>query len=216
MSIGAFLRVLLGPKWFPVVGRRYRRIFVDLDALARAMSPHIPDGARILDIGGGDGEPLNNLLALRPDLTVTLIDEAPNVGGALRPDIRECVELYPGVNLDQCLERDFRPSVILVLDVVHHVRAEDRSSFFAAIGRMAVAAGATVLVKDIEPGHFISWLSYLSDRLVTGDKHVALVSSADLGRRIADAYQGSSVEKSDYSRLDGPNYLLVVRPQSVG
>ena len=216
MTIGAFLRATLGPKWFPVVGRWYRRIFVDLDALARAMSPHIPEGVRILDVGGGDGEPLNSLLTLRPDLSVTLIDEASSVGGALRPEIRERVELHPGLSLDQCLERGLRPNVIIVLDVVHHVRTEDRSSFLAAIGRSAAAAGATVLVKDVEPGRLVSWLSYLSDRLITGDKDVALISSVDLGRRIAEAFPGSIVEKSDYSQLDGPNYLLVARPPAVG
>ena len=82
-SPGSLARRVLG-RHFSVAGRIYRGLFVDLEEVARCLSPHIPAGAVVLDVGGGDGDPLNPLLRLRPDITVRLVDPSPEVG-ALTP-----------------------------------------------------------------------------------------------------------------------------------
>jgi hypothetical protein len=74
MAPGALIRGVLGARLARRAGRWYRMIFVDLAKEAAALAAVIPLDARLLDIGGGDGEHLNHLLALRPDLRVTTLD----------------------------------------------------------------------------------------------------------------------------------------------
>jgi 16S rRNA G527 N7-methylase RsmG len=80
MALGQAIRRLLGPRLARFAGRCYRAIFVDLAKEAAALSTAIPRDAQVLDVGGGDGEPLNHLLALRPDLRVTTIDPGAVIG----------------------------------------------------------------------------------------------------------------------------------------
>ena len=80
MPLGSAIRVLLGMRLARRAGRWYRAIFVDLTREASAIATAIPRDAHVLDVGGGDGEPLNHLLALRPDLHITTLDPGPVVG----------------------------------------------------------------------------------------------------------------------------------------
>jgi hypothetical protein len=65
MSIGSMARALLGKRWFPVVGGWYRSVFVDLARVVDGL-PDLPAAARVLHIGGGDGQMINILLARKP------------------------------------------------------------------------------------------------------------------------------------------------------
>src|SRR5450631_3999722 len=80
MALGPAIRRLLGARLARRAGRWYRAIYVDLAKEAAALATVIPRDAHLLDIGGGDGEPLNHLLALRPDLRITTLDPRPIVG----------------------------------------------------------------------------------------------------------------------------------------
>ena len=55
---------------FPIVGDRYRRFFVDLDRVASYVPP-LPPGSRVLDVGGGEGQFIDHVLARQPELEVT-------------------------------------------------------------------------------------------------------------------------------------------------
>src|SRR3990172_5932074 len=70
VSAGQLARRLLGDRWFPVVGRLYRRLFVDLRKVAEGL-PKVPEGGHVLDVGAGDGELVNLLLPLNPGATAT-------------------------------------------------------------------------------------------------------------------------------------------------
>ena len=62
MPIGPFVRHLVGPRLERGLSDLYRRVFVDLDVVADVLARECPENARILDIGGGDGELINKLL----------------------------------------------------------------------------------------------------------------------------------------------------------
>lgn len=212
MSLGQFARVLLGDRRARVVGRAYRALFVDLERVAMAIAPAIPDRAHVLDVGGGDGEHLNRLLCLRDDINVTTIDVAAKVGGWIDPRYSSRVTRLPSTSIqDYAVSGRAHPEVILVSDVVHHVPLREREAFLAtAIGLMDCVPGSRIIIKDVEPHYFRSALGYLSDRLVSGDRSVSLVSRRDLIatlRRICDRIRWNETELFS---VDPPNYALVV------
>jgi SAM-dependent methyltransferase len=49
------------------------------DLSARALSCLVPEGGRLLDLGVGSGRALQRFLAMRPDVTATAVDLAPNM-----------------------------------------------------------------------------------------------------------------------------------------
>lgn len=209
---GRLARRVLG-RHFPVAGRAYRRCFVDLDAVARCISPYIPAGARVLDVGGGDGDPLNRLLALRPDITVVLVDPSPETGALIRPEFRDRVALHPATSMatlsgsDRC---DF--SVALISDVVHHVPPADRAGFFADLHHLVrgAAGSPVVIVKDVEPGHPRATLGWLADRYVSGERVVAPVSREEVCGLMRAAFGPLlTVRETGLFAADRPNYALV-------
>lgn len=211
MTIGSFARALLG-KSFPRVGRLYRSLFVDLTKLVAAL-PVIPSQARILDVGGGDGEVVNELLARYPEAQVTMLDVSRTVGGALRPEFRDRVRVLPGMSVHAYAESNpERPDLVVITDVIHHIAPSERKGFFAELRDLIGTSAVTIFIKDVEPGHLRARLSYLSDRFITGDRNVALISQMELRRLVLDAFPGYEVEETPLMQTDRPNYALVFRP----
>ena len=212
MSLGNIARRVLG-RHFPRVGRAYRSLFVDLNKVAFSISPHIPMGAVIVDVGGGDGEPLNPLLSLRPDVTVKLIDPSSSVGQLIAPDFIQRVQLHPGMSMEDFSRRlGHRPEVILISDVVHHVPAEARRAFFMQLRTLAGGADdqVRIIIKDVEPGHLRSTLGLLADRYISGDRATSLVGRAAMCALVASAFGAAvTLVESDLMRVDSPNYALV-------
>ena len=54
------------------------------DLNARALDALVPEGGRLLDLGVGSGRALNRFLSMRPDVTATGVDLAPNMLDAAR------------------------------------------------------------------------------------------------------------------------------------
>lgn len=216
MSIGSLARKILGKKLFPLVGRYYRSIFVDLEKVARLMSKEIPESANVLDVGGGDGELLNHLLANRSDIKVTMIDLRKDIGSAILKDFRGRVCLLPETSMRRFLETNKeKRDAIIISDVIHHISPTDRLSFLQGLKEFIDQSQATLLIKDVEPGYFISRLGYLSDRYITGDKNVSFISRIEL-QSLVDAALGCVVINEISLFLeDKPNYLLSIkRPKS--
>lgn len=217
MSIGSLARKILGKKLFPLVGRYYRSIFVDLEKVARLMSEEIPENANVLDVGGGDGELLNHLLANRSDIKVTMIDLREDIGNAILNDFRGQVFLLPETSIRSFLETNKeKRDAIIVSDVIHHISPTDRLSFLQDLKEFLDQSQATLLIKDVEPGHFISRLGYLSDRYITGDKNVSLISKIELQSLVKAALGCVVINETSLFLKDKPNYLLSIRfPQAV-
>lgn len=212
-SPGKAVRRVLGDRLSRVAGHYYRAAFVDLHAVARAFAEAIPAGAHVLDVGGGDGEPLNYLLALRADLRVTLIDPAADTGRWLDEQHRGRVQVHAQTSLRDFIARaDAMPDVVVLSDVVHHVPPPARAALFADIAAMVNhRASLRLLIKDVEPVGARAWLGAWADRNITGDRQVAPIGRTEL-RALVDTSIGPNVAtETALFGQDAPNYAIVFR-----
>lgn len=211
MSLGSAVRQVLPTQLERWAARAYRSVFVDLDKVAECASRYLPAHAAVLDIGGGDGDLLNRLLARRPDLKITMVDVAQNIGRLLEQRFSEQVVRVGGTTVEKYISGSNRRfDGAIVSDVMHHLQEDYRSAFLSAVAN-ALAAGAPMLVKDIEPGHAISWLSVFADKYVSGDRDVKLIGADELATLATRCIGDCIVEDSALRVVDPPNYLLVIR-----
>lgn len=211
MSLGSAIRGVLGNRLSRWVGYYYRAAFVDLAKVAQAFSANIPASSHVLDVGGGDGVPLNYLLDLRADLTITSIDLAPVVGQWLDPRHAGRVVRMPSTSIDQYLALGQpRPDILLLSDVMHHIPNAERSTFFASVSALLqLCPRMKIIVKDVEPGFARSLLGYWADKYITGDKSVSPISRGQLISLVKNSLGPISVEETELFAADKPNYALV-------
>lgn len=208
MSLGHFVRRALGPA-FPVFGNAYRRFFVNLNAVAASI-PQVGPAPEILDIGGGDGEPLNRLLARMPDAHVTMLDLAPSIGEALRPGFAAQVTKLPGTSIRDYISLSPKPfELVIISDVIHHVPPEQRLGFFQDLRDLIGDREVPVYVKDIEPGHWRATASYIADVHISGDANVALISEESLRALLDEVFPGCTVVSTPLMKRDKPNYAVI-------
>jgi hypothetical protein len=213
MALGALVRRLLGARLARRAGERYRAIYVDLEKVAAALAEVIPSGAHLLDVGGGDGQPINHLLCLRPDLTVTTLDPAPVVGQWIEQRYVDQVERLPRTTLADFVARPrARADAILIADVLHHIPESGRREFLDSVRVLLDRVpGLLIVVKDVEPGYWRARLGFWSDRYVTGDRNVSLISRGGVTRLFEDVLGPLRREETDLFEKDVPNYAIVFR-----
>jgi len=210
MPIGPAIRGLVGARLARRLGRWYRAIFVDLAREAAALATLIPPNAHLLDIGGGDGEPLNHLLALRRDLRVTTLDPGPVVGQWIDGRFDAQVVRLPATSLADYLDAGRpEPDAILIADVLHHIPETARPRFLHSLRVLLERAPQLrIIVKDVEPGSWRALLGYWSDRYVTGDAHVSPISRARLEQLLQEALGPLRHQDTDLFAADKPNYAI--------
>jgi hypothetical protein len=210
MALGPAIRRMLGARLARRAGRWYRAIFADLAKEATALATVIPSNAHLLDIGGGDGEPLNHLLALRPDLRITTLDPAPVAGQWLEACFDSQVTRLPGTSLaDYLAEGRADPDAILVADVLHHIPEAARAGFLGLVRVLLERAPQLrIIVKDVEPGSWRALLGYWSDRYITGDLDVSPISRERLTLLFAEAFGPLRREDTNLFDTDRPNYAI--------
>jgi 2-polyprenyl-3-methyl-5-hydroxy-6-metoxy-1,4-benzoquinol methylase len=207
---GKVARKLLRGRFGPVA-RLYRSIFVDLERVAAALDPLLPPYARCLDIGGGDGMLADILLRRRPDISITLIDLAPDVGDLVDPSRRSRIELHPATSTAQALGWGRSFDVVTVCDVLHHVPVAMRPGLLQEVAELCRSSGAgRLIIKDVEPGHLRSVLSLLSDWYVTGDRHVELIRSRDVLAAVTRAQGEAHIAQATIVVPDAPNYCVAI------
>lgn len=210
MSPGQIARRLLGPQLFKPIGDAYRSFFVDLVAVAASFPP-VPRRASILEVGGGDGQLLNALLARFPEARATMIDISPRVGDALDTSLLARVQLHPNTSIKQYIDRGHTPpDVISVCDVVHHVPPDQRVRFFADL-RPLIGPDTLLVVKDIRPGTPRAYLSYWADRYISGDRQVDLLDESELETLVKSAIPGVHATRTPLYEQDAPNYAITFR-----
>ncbi len=210
MALGAAIRQLLGPRLARHAGRCYRSIYADLAKEAVALDAAIPRNAHLLDIGGGDGEPLNHLLSRRPDLRITTIDPGPVVGQWIEARFEKRVTLMPRTSLQEYLAGGCSlPDAILVADVMHHIPKTARANFMNSVGLLLQRVPhLRIIVKDVEPGYWRALLGFWSDRYITGDLDVSPISRQDLALLFQEALGPLRREDTSLFESDGPNYVV--------
>ena len=110
-----------------VYGRRTR-------LLAEKLSVHLPKGARVLDVGCGDGMVDSLITRLRPDVVIQGIDVL------LRPHLYIPVTRFDGATIPY---PDASFDVVTFVDVLHH--CENPAQLLAQAKRVTRSA---VLIKD--------------------------------------------------------------------
>jgi hypothetical protein len=213
MALGPLIRRFLGPRLARQAGEHYRAIYVDLAKVAAALAAVIPHDAHVLDVGGGDGQPINHLLSVRPDLTITTLDSAPVVGQWIDSRYESLVKRLPRTSLAEFLAGPHaHPDAILIADVMHHIPKFARHKFLDSVGVLLDRVpGLRIIVKDVEPGHWRALLGLWSDRYVTGDRNVSLISRGDVTRLFEEVLGPLHREDTDLFKKDCPNYAIVFR-----
>jgi cyclopropane fatty-acyl-phospholipid synthase-like methyltransferase len=205
---GQVARRLLGP-WFPYVGRIYRRLAVDLQKVAEGF-PRLPEGAHILDVGGGDGELMNYLLPLNPGVQATLIDIIPNLGEWIAPELRSRVDLLPNTSVTDLAAREHtHPDLVILSDVVHHVPMAERARLFEDLRGLLDGKATKLVIKDVEPGSWRSKVLYLADRYITGDPNVEFLPRTEMRRLVEGVFPGATCLETNLFSRNAPNYCLV-------
>jgi 2-polyprenyl-3-methyl-5-hydroxy-6-metoxy-1,4-benzoquinol methylase len=208
MKIGPAIRRLMPFSVERRAAQLYRIVFVDLDKVAACLINAIPPSARVLDIGGGDGELLNCLLARRPDLHVTMVDISSSVGRFLQPQYRDRVRFCPNTPIDKHLSEAARHyDAAIISDVMHHIPIPLRTAFVRDV-HQALKPGAPMFVKDIEPGHRIATLSLYADKYVSGDKNVSLVSMREMTDLTASILPVHHALELGLLECNAPNYMM--------
>ena len=213
MPLGPVVRLFLGPRLARRAGKYYRAMYVDLAKVSAALAVVIPRGAHLLDVGGGDGQPINHLLSVRPDLTITTLDPAPVVGQWIESRYVGQINRLPRTSLAEFAACPHaHADVILIADVMHHIPKSARHEFLDSVGVLLERVpGLLIIVKDVEPGHWRSRLSFWSDRYLTGDQNVSLISRDGVTRLFEQVLGPLHREDTDLFKIDGPNYAIVFR-----
>jgi hypothetical protein len=210
VALGPAIRGVLGARWARRAGRWYRAIYVDLAKEAAALASAMPRDAHLLDIGGGDGEPLNHLLNLRPDLRVTTLDPGPVVGQWIEARFDGQVTRLPGTSLAEYLAGSrVNPDAILIADVLHHIPEIARADFLGSVRTLLDRVPTLrIIVKDVEPGYWRALLGCWSDRYITGDVDVKPISRKDLVYLFHRELGPLRCEDTNLFEVDRPNYAM--------
>ncbi len=113
--------------------------------LGTALADLLDDGARVLDIGCGDGFIDKQIGKARPDLTISGIDVL------LRPDTHIPVELFDGTTIPY---GDASVDVVMFVDVLHHT--DDPEVLLREARRVARRA---IVLKDHTRDGLLAFLS---------------------------------------------------------
>ena len=213
MKLGPLIRRFLPQAVEVGLAKAYRSVFVDLDKVARHLSLALPKNANVLDIGGGDGDLLNRLFALRPDIRVTMVDIAASVGRFVQQRYGDRVRLEPGTTIQDHVLALATPEdkydAAIIIDVMHHIPMAQREAFLRAVHN-ALVTGGTLLVKDVEPGYFRAKLGCLCDRYISGDRGVTLVPADEVSALVSRIAPGCVALETGLFSEDRPNYLVKV------
>jgi hypothetical protein len=172
--------------------------------------PVLPDGALLLDVGGGDGAILNPLLDLQPRLRITSVDIAPTIGQLVRPDLRERITFHPGKSVRQYIDEGGEaPTAVFISDVFHHVRPQLREDLIRDLLDVFGSEPPFIMVKDLVPQGARSRLAFWADRNISGDREVSAISPAELTNLIRGVDPSLSVRATGLVNLDFPSYLLI-------
>lgn len=209
MEIGPAIRGLFGP-YERQISEAYRSIYLDIDAFVGQIARWEPKAQRILEVGCGEGAVTQRLSAAYPDAEITAIDITPRVGRLYQGSLDRVRFLQCTVEAIAATEVG-RYDLVVLSDVMHHVPGEFRQGLLDAI-RRALAPGATLVFKDWQRSYTpIHWLSYVSDRWLTGDR-ISYMTHSEMYSRLTQSFGEAALVGE--ARI-GPwwnNLAFLVRP----
>ena len=93
---------------------------------------------------------------------------------------------------------------------MHHIPVSARRKFLDSISVLLERTpDLRIIVKDVEPGHWRALLGSWSDRYITGDRNVSLISRDSVTSLFEEALGPLHREDTNLFKKDGPNYAIV-------
>ena len=215
MTIGSTVRRMLGPRFERIAADRYRRMFVDLDALAGTIAG-LGSFDTVIEIGCGEGALLTRIMDLAPAATAVGIDIAANPGHGYSG--RNTNVTFRQASVDTLVAEHQQFDLVVVSDVLHHVPLADRRTFLESC-RELVASGGTIVVKEwVRRRNVVHLAAYVSDRYISGDAGVHFYTEAELRGLFADVF-GDAVlvdhvrpHRNNVMLANGSNELVTAAP----
>lgn len=208
MPIGSTVRGLLGPRLDRVVADRYRRMFVDLDALAATIVA-LDLFHSVVEVGCGDGALLSRLMAELPaDARGLGIDIAANPGRSYTgPDRVE----FRQTDVATVVAAGQRFDLVVVSDVLHHVPVDQRSAFLVSCQQLLEPGGTLVVKEWVRRRNLAHLAAYTSDRFISGDRGVSFYNEHELRDALRGAMGDHSSVLTSYVRPHWNNVILAGR-----
>jgi len=209
MRPGPLLRQIFGP-YEHAVAEAYRRIFVDLDDLARLMAVWVPQAGKILEVGCGEGAMTERIVRIYPTATITAIDITPNVGRLFRGPTFAVT--FSQETVEEVVRREPKSFDLVVLaDVMHHVPLEARRSLMTAIHQSMASDGSLIFKDWVISATPIHWLCEASDRYLTGD-NVSYFTMDGISFLLTDTFGRNAMRQTATVRPWRNNLAVLVRP----
>jgi 2-polyprenyl-3-methyl-5-hydroxy-6-metoxy-1,4-benzoquinol methylase len=207
MRPGPLIRRSFG-RYERAITEAYRGIFTKLDDFVDLVVGWVPQAPRILEVGCGEGAITERLVKAYPEATITAIDITPNIGRLYRGDPVRVTFLQAPVDEIAGKEPGSYDLVVLC-DVLHHVRITERRALLSAIDR-AMAPDGNLVFKDWTPSVSpIHWLCKLSDRYLTGDD-VHFLTANTVKELLTDAFGVGAVRSEAVVRPWSNNIAYLV------
>ncbi len=196
MGIGAIVRKAFGPLE-PKVAEAYRELYMSLEDYAAQLHDWAPQASRILEVGGGEGAVTEILAAAYPDAEILSIDIMPQIGRLYRGP-RDRVEFREATVQEIAQQLPGQFDLVMLSDVVHHIPQDLRAEVLDALAS-CIAPGGRFILKDwARTPTPIHWLSYASDRWLTGDK-IAYLTPEEMKHLLGTA--APSLNRIDEGRI---------------
>lgn len=209
MRIGPSIRRLFGP-YERQVGEIYRSLYIDIDEFAHLVHRWIPVAARILEVGCGEGAVTERLVAAYPGSAITAIDITPRIG-RLYAGPAEQVKFLPCTVQEISANEPGQYDLVVLSDVLHHVPTDSRQNLLAAI-RTTLSRQGALAFKDWERNFsLIHFLSYASDRWITGDR-ISYMSRREMRELLISSFGDESLIAEARVEPRWNNLAILVRP----
>jgi cyclopropane fatty-acyl-phospholipid synthase-like methyltransferase len=211
MGIGSVTHAVLGDRLFSRAASVYRGVFENIGAFIDTI-PAFEPGAHVLDIGGGRGHMIDTLLRKYPDTTATIVDISPQVGNLLSAEVADRVELFPSTLIGEYAKLGrVSPDYILLFDVLHHVSPGDRAELFQGMRQVFAGAGGTLIIKDVQPGHWRAQLCFAADKYISNSGPLWPITIENTTDLVTSVFPDAKCEETPLRYRDRPNYCLLAR-----
>ncbi len=207
MTIGSSVRRMLGPRLEHVAADRYRRLFVDLDALA-ATIVGLGSFTTVVEVGCGEGALLTRVMdALGPEASAVGIDIAANPGHGYSGRNQQVT--FRQADVADVVAEGRRFDLVVISDVLHHIPPADRRTFLESC-RELLAPNGTIVVKEwVRRRNLAHLAAYGSDRYVSGDKSVQFYNEDELQAVFGEVFRSDGAPLfTSYARPHWNNVVL--------
>jgi 2-polyprenyl-3-methyl-5-hydroxy-6-metoxy-1,4-benzoquinol methylase len=211
MRPGPLIRRSFGP-YERVITEAYRRVFTKLDDFIGLVLVWVPQARRILEVGCGEGAITERLVKAYPDATITAIDITPNIGRLYRGNPVGVTFLQTPVG-EVAREEPGSYDLVVLCDVLHHVRITERRRLLSAIDRAMSPDGSLVFKDWTASASPIHWLCKLSDRYLTGDD-VHFLTAKAAKELMAGAFGADAIRSEAVVRPWSNNIAYLIHRQA--